>query len=124
MARAVVLGAQDFENVTKLVKSGAKVGEAISKVAADRGASRAAVSANFYGTKRMAGGGRRQKASAQRTKRGATPVRAKVDGRGDLNSITADLVRNVQALADAVTAQSEEVALLRSKLSKARQTLG
>ncbi len=116
MARSAVLGAQDFKNVSKLADSGAKVGEAISKVAADRGASRAAVSANFYGTKRKSGGGRRREV--------ARPVKRNVDARGDIDAVSADLVRNVQALADAVKAQAEEVALLRSKLSKARQTLG
>jgi hypothetical protein len=124
MIRAAVLGSQDYENVTKLVQSGTKVGEAIAKVAADRGASRAAVSANFYGTKRKSGGVRPRKASARRPKRGAAPVRANVEGDGDIDAVAADLVRNVQALADAVNAQAEEVALLRSKLSKARQTLG
>jgi hypothetical protein len=124
MARSAFLGAQDFANVTQLVKSGAKVGEAISKVAADRGASPAAVSANFYGTKRKVGGGRRRKASARRLKSAATPVRANVESRGDVDAVAADLVRNVQALADAVKAQTEEVALLRSKLDAARQVLG
>jgi hypothetical protein len=120
MARSAAVSAQDFENVTKLVKSGAKVGEAIATVAADRGASRAAVSANFYGTKRKAGGGRRRKASTRRPKRAAAPVQANVSGRGDVDAIAADLVGNVQALADAVKAQAEEVALLRSKLKAAK----
>jgi hypothetical protein len=124
MARSAVLSAQDFENVTKLVKSGAKVGEAISKVAADRGASPAAVSANFYGTKRKAGGVRRRKASTRRPKSAAAPVQANVGGRGDVDAIAADLVRNVQALAEAVKAQAEEVAVLRSKLEAAKQELG
>jgi len=86
MTRAGVLGSQDYENVTKLVQSGTKVGEAIPKVAADRAASRAAVSANFYGTKRKSGGGRRRKASARQPKRAAAPVRANVDDRGDIDA--------------------------------------
>jgi hypothetical protein len=124
MARSAVLGAQDFDNVSKLVKSGAKVGEAISKVAADRGASRAAVSASFYSTKRKAGGDRHRKTSARRSASGATPVKRNVDASADIDTVAADLVRNVRALADAAKAQAEEVALLRSKLSKARRTLG
>jgi hypothetical protein len=43
-------------------------------------------------------------------------VKASVEGRGDIDAVAADLVRNVQALADAVKAQAEEVALLRSEL--------
>ncbi len=47
MARMSVVG-QDFEKVTALVNGGMKTGDAISKVAADRSASRGAVSANYY----------------------------------------------------------------------------
>jgi hypothetical protein len=42
-----VVGTQDFGKVTDLVNDGMRVGDAISKVASDRGASPAAVSANF-----------------------------------------------------------------------------
>jgi hypothetical protein len=123
MARAVV-GTQDFEHVTKLVKSGMKVGEAISKVAVDRGASPAAVSASYYAAKRGSLGRAKTARRAAQRRPAATPAPAKVIGRGDVDAITRDLVANVQALAEALKSQASEVAALRAKLDGVRKVIG
>jgi hypothetical protein len=74
MGRTSVVGTQDFENVTTLVKSGAKVSDAIKQVAADRGASAGTVQAAYYRIKRQSAGGtkRKRRASQRRPGRGRT----------------------------------------------------
>lgn len=124
MARSSVVGTQDFEKVTALVKGGTKVGDAISKAASDRGASRGAVSANYYAAKRRSAGRPRKARRASQRRPATTPVAAQVKGRGDVEAITRDLVANVQALADAVKSQSHEVADLRARLGSVRKLIG
>jgi phage shock protein A len=124
MARASTVGKQDFEQVTALVSGGTKVGEAISKVAADRSASRGAVSANFYAAKRRSASRPKKARRASRRRPAATPVPPKFDGSGDVDAIAAELVKNVQALADAVKAQAQEVSQLRSRLAGVKKVVG
>jgi hypothetical protein len=124
MVRTAVVGTQDFERVTALVKGGTKVGDAISKTASDRGASRGAVSANYYAAKRGPAGRPKKARRASQPRPAATPVRAKVVGSDDVDAITRDLVANVQALADAVKAQAREVNDLRARLGGVRQMIG
>jgi phage shock protein A len=124
MARTPVVGTQDFESLTALVGDGIKVGDAISKVASDRGASRAAVSANFYTAKRTSAGGTKKARRASQRRSAATPSRAKANGRGDVDAIARDLVANVQALVEAVKAQQSEIADLRERLEGVRKVIG
>lgn len=124
MARTPVVGTQDFQSVTALVGDGIKVGDAITKVASDRGASRAAVSANFYTARRRSAGATKKARPASQRRPAATPSRAKANGRGDVDAIARDLVANVQALVEMVKSQSQEVADLRAKLDGARRVVG
>ncbi len=124
MARTRAVGIQDFESVTALVGGGIKVGDAISRVASGRGASRAAVSANFYTARRRSAGGTTKARRASQRRSAATPSRAKAIGRGDVDAIARDLVANVKALVEMVKSQSREVADLRAKLDAARKVIG
>jgi hypothetical protein len=124
MARTLVVGTQDFESVTALVGGGMKVGHAISKVASDRGAGRAAVSANFYTARRRSAGRPTKPRRASQGGSAATPSRAKANGRGDVDAIARDLAANVHALVETVKSQSQEVADLRAKLDAVRKVIG
>jgi hypothetical protein len=87
------------------------------------------VAANYYQVARTKGAVKPRKRRAEATpvgstRRAPTGRRARPAGTGSVDAITADLVRNVQALAKAVQDQEREVKQLRGRLDGVRGLLG
>ena len=122
MANAESIRAQDYANVTSLLDGGMRVGEALLQVSAQRGATRAAVSANYYSARRGRGSGRRKARTARATAARRAPTRA--GGGARVDATTAELVHSVQELAGAVKAQEAELTELRTRLEGVRRLLG
>src|SRR4051794_9146447 len=136
MPRSGEVGEQIFEQVEKLVAGGMNRTEAFGKISADTGRRAGTVAANYYRVarkraggplrprRRAAGGRARGTAAAAPTqrRRGRRPAAAS-SGAGDIDALTASLVQNVQALADAVNSQAREVADLRARLDGVRKLL-
>jgi hypothetical protein len=141
MPRSGEIGEQIYEQVEKLVAGGMNRTEAFGKISADTGRRAGTVAANYYrvARKRAGGslrprrgaGGRRRAAAAAAA--AAAPAQPRRGGRRsaaatssaatDIDSLTASLVQNVQALAEAVKSQAREVADLRSRLDGVRKLL-
>jgi hypothetical protein len=140
MPRSGEIGEQIYEQVEKLVAGGMNRTEAFGKISADTGRRAGTVAANYYrvARKRAGGslrprrgaGGRRRAAAAAAV---AAPAQSRRGGRRsaaatssaatDIDTLTASLVQNVQALAEAVKSQAREVADLRSRLDGVRKLL-
>ena len=139
MPREAVIGPQIVEAVNaKLAQGGLNRSQAFAAVAADRGMRPGTVAANYYRvvrkenpsalkqTRRGRRPGRPAKSAVRTVRRSrpaATPAAPAAAG-GDVQVIAAQLVRNVEALAAAVTAQSKELHELRSRLDGVRSLLG
>jgi hypothetical protein len=140
MPREAVIGPQIVEAVNaKLAEGGLNRSQAFAAVAAERGMRPGTVAANYYRVVRKENPGalkqtrRRGRAGAarvakrpavRRTRRAAAAAPAAAAGGGDVQAIAAQLVRNVEALAAAVTAQDQELKALRSRLDGVRSLLG
>src|SRR5947199_4680654 len=116
MPRSGEVGEQIFEQVEKLVAGGMNRTEAFAKISADSGRRAGTVAANYYRVARKrAGGSLRPRAKRGRpARRAATGTsaqrrRARSTG-GDIDALANALVRDVQALADAIKSQAGEVA--------------
>lgn len=130
MARDGSVGKETFEQVEALVKQGKRKSEAFAQVATDTGKNTGTVSANYYRVARANGTVKprpRRSSAAKATSRPTTgraaagrTGRQSASSDGDLDRLTADLVSNVQALAKAMQAQSQEVADLRQRLDGVR----
>ncbi len=127
MARDGSVGRETFEQVTALLKQGKSKSEAFAQIASDTGRNAGTVSANYYRIARATGAvkprKRKTRASAVSTReaptgRGRRPARS-----GSVDAITADLVRNVQALTKAVQDQEREVKQLRGRLDAVRSVV-
>jgi hypothetical protein len=118
------VGRETFERVEALVKQGKSKSEAFQQVGADTGRNVGTVSANYYRVARAAGAlksrKRKARASAVSTRRAPTGRGVRPARSGSVDAITADLVRNVQALAKAVQDQEREVTQLRGRLNAVR----
>ncbi|MDX6592909.1 MAG: hypothetical protein QOJ13_2105 [Gaiellales bacterium] len=138
MPRSGEIGEQIYEQVEKLVAGGMNRTEAFGKISADTGRRAGTVAANYYrvARKRAGGslrprrgpGGRRRAAAtaaapAQPRRGGRRSPAAASSGTTDIDALTASLVQNVQALAEAVKSQAREVADLRSRLDGVRKLL-
>jgi hypothetical protein len=138
MPRSGEIGEQIYEQVEKLVAGGMNRTEAFGKISADTGRRAGTVAANYYrvARKRAGGslrprrgaGGRRRAAAAaaapaQPRRGGRRSAAATSSAATDIDSLTASLVQNVQALAEAVKSQAREVADLRSRLDGVRKLL-
>jgi hypothetical protein len=129
MARDGSVGRETFEQVTALVKQGKSKSEAFAQIASDTGKNSGTVAANYYRVARATGAVKPRKrragaASAVSTRNAPTTRRGRPAGNGNVDQITADLVRNVQALAKAVQDQEREVKQLRGRLEGVRGLLG
>jgi hypothetical protein len=148
MPREAVIGPQIVEAVNaKLAEGGLNRSQAFAAVAAERGMRPGTVAANYYrvvrkqnpsalkstrrtraaGASRTTGRAAAKKPAraARRTRRSAAPAApAAAAASTDVQAIAAQLVRNVEALAAAVTAQSKELQELRSRLDGVRSLLG
>jgi hypothetical protein len=138
MPRSGEIGEQIYEQVEKLVAGGMNRTEAFGKISADTGRRAGTVAANYYrvARKRAGGslrprrgaGGRRRAAAAaaapaQSRRGGRRSAAATSSAATDIDTLTASLVQNVQALAEAVKSQAREVADLRSRLDGVRKLL-
>jgi hypothetical protein len=137
MPRSGEIGEQIYEQVEKLVAGGMNRTEAFGKISADTGRRAGTVAANYYrvARKRAGGslrprrgaGGRRRAAAAaapaQSRRGGRRPAAATSSAATDIDTLTASLVQNVQALAEAGKSQAREVADLRSRLDGVRKLL-
>jgi hypothetical protein len=135
MPRSGEIGEQIFDQVEKLVADGMNRTEAFGKISADTGRRAGTVAANYYRVARKRAGGslrpRRRAAGRPRSTaaapaqrgRGRSRGAASTGGAADIDALTASLVQNVQALADAVKSQAREVADLRSRLDGVRKLL-
>jgi hypothetical protein len=129
MARDGSVGRETFKQVEALVKQGKSKSEAFAQIASDTGKNAGTVAANYYRVARATGAVKPRKRRAKATPAVSTrKVPAVRRGRpvanGTVDQITADLVRNVQALAKAVQDQEREVAQLRGRLEGVRGLLG
>src|SRR5579871_4938500 len=132
MPREAVIGPQIVEAVNaKLAEGGLNRSQAFAAVAADRGMRPGTVAANYYRVVRkqnpsaLKSTRRTRAAGASRTTgRAAAKKPARAAASSDVQAIAAQLVRNVEALAAAVTAQSKELKELRSRLDGVRSLLG
>jgi hypothetical protein len=133
MSRDGSVGTATFEQVEALLKKGKNKKAAFDQIATDTGKNSGTVAANYYRAARANGAvkpRRRPRAVAPRSRasvkagaaNGARQGRAQTNG--SIDKITKDLVRNVQALATAVTVQENEVADLRARLDGVRNLLG
>jgi hypothetical protein len=135
MPRSGEIGEQIYEQVEKLVAGGMNRTEAFAKISGDTGRRAGTVAANYYRVARKrAGGSLRPRRRAAGGRRAAAPVASAGRARGgrrsaasastgDIDALTASLVQNVQALADAVKGQAREVADLRARLDGVRKLL-
>ena len=136
MPRQAVIGPQIVEAVNaKLAEGGLNRSQAFAAVAKDRGMRPGTVAANFYRVVRKQDPGalkptrrtRTARPATRRAARSAAPQRAArataPAAAGDVQEIAAQLVKNVEALAAAVLAQSREVKELRSRLDGVRSLL-
>ncbi len=133
MPRTGVIGEQIFAQVEKLEKGGMSRTDAFKKISADSGRREGTVAANYYRVARKRAGGSlrpRRRAGGRRATTGTATTRtrrasaASTTANGDVDALTRDLVRNVQALAAAMNAQAAEVKDLRSRLDGVRKLLG
>ena len=133
MPRTGVIGEQIFAQVEKLEKGGMSRTDAFKKISADSGRREGTVAANYYRVARKRAGGSlrpRRRAGGRRATTGTATTRtrrasaASTAANGDVDALTRDLVRNVQALAAAMNAQAAEVKDLRSRLDGVRKLLG
>ena len=133
MPRTGVIGEQIFQQVEKLEKGGMSRTDAFKKISADSGRREGTVAANYYRVARKRAGGslrprRRSGGRRATTSTATTRTRrasaASTTANGDVDALTRDLVRNVQALAAAMNAQAAEVKELRSRLDGVRKLLG
>ena len=130
MPRSGVIGEQIFDQVEKLVAGGMNRTQAFAEISKESGRQAGTVAANYYRVARKrAGGSLRPRAKrgrpARRTSTTATTRRrgrARTAG-GDIDSLANALVRDVQALADAIKSQAGEVADLRKKLDGVKKLL-
>jgi hypothetical protein len=130
MPRSGEIGEQIYDQVEKLVAGGMNRTEAFAKISADSGRRAGTVAANYYRVARKrAGGSLRPRAKRGRPAR-RTSAKAPAARRGrtraagsDIDSLANTLVRDVQALADAIKAQAGEVADLRKKLDGVKKLL-
>jgi hypothetical protein len=132
MPRTGVIGEQIFQQVEKLEKGGMSRTDAFKKISADSGRREGTVAANYYRVARKRAGGSlrpRRRTATRRTAASTSATRgrratAATTANGDVDALTRDLVRNVQALAAAMNAQAAEVKDLRSRLDGVRKLLG
>lgn len=132
MPRTGVIGEQIFQQVEKLEKGGMSRTDAFKKISADSGRREGTVAANYYRVARKRAGGSlrpRRRTATRRTAASTSATRgrraaAAATTNGDVDALTRDLVRNVQALAAAMNAQAAEVKDLRSRLDGVRKLLG
>jgi hypothetical protein len=133
MPRTGVIGEQIFQQVEKLEKGGMSRTDAFKKISADSGRREGTVAANYYRVARKRAGGPlrpRRRTGGRRATTGTATTRtrrasaASTTANGDVDALTRDLVRNVQALAAAMNAQAAEVKELRSRLDGVRKLLG
>ena len=133
MPRTGVIGEQIFQQVEKLEKGGMSRTDAFKKISADSGRREGTVAANYYRVARKRAGGSlrpRRRAGGRRATTGTATTRtrrasaASTTANGDVDALTRELVRNVQALAAAMNAQAAEVKDLRSRLDGVRKLLG
>jgi hypothetical protein len=133
MPRTGVIGEQIFQQVEKLEKGGMSRTDAFKKISADSGRREGTVAANYYRVARKRAGGSlrpRRRAGGRRATTSTATTRtrrasaASTTANGDVDALTRDLVRNVQALAAAMNAQAAEVKDLRSRLDGVRKLLG
>jgi hypothetical protein len=124
------VGKETFEQVEALLKQGKSKTEAFAQIASDSGKNPGTVAANYYRVARANGSmkPRRGRRKAATQPRAATPTagrrgRQSSNGSGDIDRLTADLVSDVQALAKAMQAQSQEMSDLRQKLDGVRGLL-
>src|SRR5437868_15488436 len=116
MPRSGEIGEQIFEQVESLVAGGMNRTEAFAKISAAAGRRAGTVAANYYRVARKRAGGslrprtrRRGRPAAKTTTTRRTARRSRTAApAGDIDALTSDLVRNVQALADAVKSQAAE----------------
>jgi len=134
MPRSGEIGEQIYDQVEKLVADGMNRTEAFAKISADSGRRAGTVAANYYRVARKrAGGSLRPRAkrgrparrtagaaSASTGRRGRTRTRA---AGGDIDSLANALVRDVEALANAIKAQAADVAEMRKKLDGVKKLL-
>ena len=133
MPRSGEIGEQIFEQVEALVAGGMNRTEAFAKISADSGRRAGTVAANYYRVARKRAGGslrprsrkraRTGRAAAKATAPRRTARRGRAAGAGDIDALTRELVRNVQALADAVKSQAAEVKNLRTRLDGVKKLL-
>jgi hypothetical protein len=131
MPRSGEIGEQIFEQVEKLVAGGMNRTEAFAKISSDTGRRAGTVAANYYRVARKrAGGSLRPRKSTRTAKARSTATRGARRGRAaaasagnDIDALTTALVKNVQALADAVKAQASEVSDLRKRLDGVKKLL-
>ena len=133
MPRTGVIGEQIFQQVEKLEKGGMSRTDAFKKISADSGRREGTVAANYYRVARKRAGGSlrpRRRTGGRRATTGTATTRtrrasaASTTANGDVDALTRELVRNVQALAAAMNAQAAEVKELRSRLDGVRKLLG
>src|SRR6476659_4138978 len=132
MPRSGEIGEKIYEDVEKLVAQGMNRTEAFAKISADTGRRAGTVAENYYRVARKRAGGSLRKTRSRAgstTRKAATggrrgPRRAASTAARDIDSIVDDLVRNVQALADAVKANSVENKELRARLDGVKRMLG
>jgi hypothetical protein len=153
VARDGSVGRATFERVNELVKEGLTKSQAFAKIAEETGRNSGTVSANYYRVARRSGAGKRRRRAATRTAaevavapgqtqaakasgrgrsaksalkpRAATassPTRS-VEAGGSVEEIAAQLVKSVQELGRAVTAQQAEIDGLRERLNSVRRIL-
>jgi hypothetical protein len=125
------VGRETFAAVEALVKQGKSKSEAFKQVATDTGKNSGTVAANYYRVARTEGAvkprrGRRATSVAREsnTITAGRRRRSAASNGTDISRLSADLVKSVQALADAVQAQGREVAELRSRLDGVRKAVG
>ena len=128
MARDGSVGRETFEQVTALIKQGKSKSEAFAQIASDTGKNSGTVAANYYRVARATGAVKPRKrkaraASAVSTRKAPAARRRRPAANGSVDQITADLVRNVQALAKAVQDQEREVKQLRGRLEAVRSVV-
>jgi outer membrane murein-binding lipoprotein Lpp len=132
MPRSGEIGEKIYEDVEKLVAQGMNRTEAFAKISADTGRRAGTVAANYYRVARKRAGGSLRKTrtrTSTTTRRAAGSARrgtrrAASSASGDIDAIVDDLVKNVQALAAAVKANSVENKELRSRLDGVKKMLG
>jgi methyl-accepting chemotaxis protein len=124
------IGKETFDQVEALLKQGRSKTEAFAQIASDSGKNAGTVAANYYRVARANGSvkprRRRRKATTPARATTATAsrrARQSSNGNGEIDRLTADLVSNVQALAKAMQAQSQEVSDLRQRLDGVRSLL-